>query len=64
MGPSVSIKHIGAEKGVTGSCHRLQAKNLNILKDCGILQGRDSILPIKDWPVKPQELNFLYRAFT
>jgi metallo-beta-lactamase family protein len=60
MSPGVSIKHLGAEKGVTGSCHLLQAKNLNILIDCGIAQGRDSIIPIKDWPVKPQELDFLF----
>jgi len=29
---------------VTGCCHLLQAKGLNILVDCGLAQGNDALL--------------------
>ncbi len=40
------ITHLGAEIGVTGSCHLVQARGLNILVDCGMAQGTDTVLPI------------------
>ena len=54
------ISHLGAEKCVTGSCHLLQACELNILIDCGITQGADRYLPITRWPVKPPDIQFLF----
>ena len=37
------IKHHGAVKGVTGSCHQLFIDDLNsLLIDCGLFQGEDS----------------------
>jgi len=45
---------------VTGSCHLLQANGLNIMIDCGLTQGNDTALPIKDWPVKPSKIDFLF----
>lgn len=37
------IKHHGAVKGVTGSCHQLFIDDANsVLVDCGLFQGEDS----------------------
>lgn len=38
----------------------MQSCQLNILVDCGLCQGNDSQIPIKDWPVKPSEIDFLF----
>ncbi|MEA3359895.1 MAG: MBL fold metallo-hydrolase [Thermodesulfobacteriota bacterium] len=54
------ITHLGAEHTVTGSCHLMQVNGLNIMVDCGIPQGRDHVIPIEKWPVKPRELDFLF----
>lgn len=54
------IYHLGAEHGVTGSCHLLQAGGLNIMVDCGVSQGDDRPVPMIDWPVKPSEIDFLF----
>lgn len=54
------IIHLGAEHCVTGSCHLLQANGLKIMVDCGQAQGRDSVLPMEAWPVKPSEIDFLF----
>jgi len=54
------IIHLGAEQGVTGSCHLMLAGRLNIMVDCGLCQGNDFQIPIKDWPVKPSEIDFLF----
>ena len=40
------IIHIGAEKCVTGSCHLLQVKDLNLMVDCGLAQGHDAGEPM------------------
>ena len=45
---------------VTGSCHLLQAKGLNILVDCGLAQGNDALLPMESWPVGPDDINYLF----
>jgi metallo-beta-lactamase family protein len=57
---TVQITHLGGEHCVTGSCHLLQAQGLNILVDCGMVQGRDAVLPMSSWPVKPSEIDFLF----
>ena len=55
-----NIIHIGAEKCVTGSCHLLQLKGLNIMVDCGLTQGHDAGAPMDSWPVRPDQLDFLF----
>jgi metallo-beta-lactamase family protein len=54
------LTHLGAEKTVTGSCHLLQVKGLNILVDCGLAQGEDRNLPIEEWPLPCAEIDFLF----
>ncbi len=54
------IIHLGGEHAVTGSCHLLQIKGLNIMVDCGIAQGSDPVVPMERWPVKPSELDYLF----
>jgi metallo-beta-lactamase family protein len=56
----MNIIHIGAEKCVTGSCHLLQVKGLNIMVDCGLSQGHDAAAPMDSWPVRPDQLDFLF----
>ena len=60
MSRQPKIIHIGAEKCVTGSCHLLQIKGLNIMVDCGLSQGRDAGEPMDAWPVRPDQLDFLF----
>jgi len=55
-----NIIHLGGENTVTGSCHLLQANGLNIMVDCGLAQGNDTILPMKAWPVSPSEVDYLF----
>jgi metallo-beta-lactamase family protein len=52
--------HLGAETCVTGSCHLLQANGLNILVDCGLVQGSDPETRIKDWPLPPAKIDYLF----
>lgn len=54
------LTHLGGEHTVTGSCHLLQAKDLNIMVDCGLAQGRDSVNPLSDWPIQPKDLHYLF----
>jgi metallo-beta-lactamase family protein len=54
------IIHLGAEHAVTGSCHLIQIKGLNIMVDCGIAQGNDPLVPFEDWPVEPSQLDYLF----
>ncbi len=56
----MEIIHRGGEHTVTGSCHLLQAKGLNILVDCGPAQGRDPVSAIESWPVRPSEIDYLF----
>ena len=58
--PLPTIFHLGAENQVTGSCHLLRANGLNLMVDCGAAQGGDSVLPMKDWPVLPSEVDYLF----
>ena len=38
---NIEIKHHGAVRGVTGSCHELKVHETGILIDCGLFQGSD-----------------------
>jgi len=38
----MQLIHLGGERTVTGSCHLLQARGVNILVDCGACQGSDT----------------------
>lgn len=58
--PFPEVIHLGGENGVTGSCHLLRANGLNILVDCGTVQGRDWAAPMERWPVRPSEIPFLF----
>ncbi|PID58225.1 MBL fold metallo-hydrolase [candidate division KSB3 bacterium] len=57
---SHQITHLGAEHCVTGSCHLLQVNGLNILIDCGHAQGRDAALPFEEWPLKIENIHYLF----
>lgn len=54
------IVSLGAARGVTGSCHLVRTKGMNILVDCGIAQGGDTVSLIDSWPVPPSEIDFLF----
>ena len=54
------ITHLGAEHCVTGSCHLLQVKGLNILIDCGNAQGRDIVLSTAEWPIMVKDIHYLF----
>lgn len=56
----IEITHLGGEKTVTGSCHLLQVRGINILVDCGLTQGSDTVVPIDQWPVHPADIPFLF----
>jgi metallo-beta-lactamase family protein len=49
--------HLSAEKCVTGSCHLLHVRGLNIMVDCGLAQGRDHALAIDTWPLPPAKID-------
>ncbi len=57
---SYTLVHLGAEHCVTGSAHLLQVKGLNILVDCGSIQGDDQVMPMEDWPVSPADIDYLF----
>ena len=54
------VHHLGAKNCVTGSCRLIQIRGSNILVDCGLVQGRDVSVPIEQWPVKPDEVDFIF----
>jgi metallo-beta-lactamase family protein len=56
----MNVTHLGALNTVTGSCHLLQSKGINILVDCGMAQGRDTVSPMSSWLVSPKEIHFLF----
>jgi len=56
----MNIIHLGGENTVTGSCHLLRANGLNIMIDCGLVQGDDSVIPMQSWPVKPSQVDYLF----
>ena len=56
----MKIIHLGGEHTVTGSCHLLQGNGLNIMVDCGLVQGDDFVMPMESWPVRPSEIDYLF----
>ncbi len=56
----MKVIHLGGTDCVTGSCHLLQAAGLNIMVDCGSVQGNDRAVPMENWPVRPSELDYLF----
>ena len=60
MPEKINLIHLGGENCVTGSCHLLQIKGLNIFVDCGSAQGGDLILPMDKWPVPPSDMDYLF----
>ena len=55
----MKIYHLGAENCVTGSCHLVQGNGLNVMVDCGLVQGRDRAAAESDWPIRPEEVDVL-----
>lgn len=53
------VTHLGGETCVTGSCHLVQAEGLNILVDCGAVQGNDRAMPMEAWPVAPAAIHYV-----
>ena len=43
----------------TGSCHLVQAQGLNVLVDCGAVQGNDRAVAMDDWPVAPAAIHYV-----
>ena len=60
MSSPVKITHLGAKNCVTGSCHLVQAAAINILVDCGSAYGHDPELPFDQFPVKPENIDYLF----
>ncbi|ACN15116.1 metallo-beta-lactamase family protein (RNase) [Desulforapulum autotrophicum HRM2] len=56
----MQITHLGGADCVTGSCHLLQANGLNIMVDCGAVQGNDTAVPMERWPVQPCDIDYLF----
>lgn len=56
----MQITHLGGADCVTGSCHLLQANGLNVLVDCGTVQGSDSAVPMEKWKVRPRDIDYLF----
>lgn len=56
----ILITHLGGENCVTGSCHLLQFAGVNIMVDCGSAQGHDLQRPMKEWPLRPSEIDYLF----
>ena len=56
----MQVIHLGGADCVIGSCHLLQANDLNIMVDCGAIQGNDRAVPMKRWPVRPCDIDYLF----
>jgi metallo-beta-lactamase family protein len=54
------LTHLGGLRTVTGSCHLLQARGLNIMVDCGLAQGNDDVAPMETWSVPPSRIDYLF----
>lgn len=54
----MKIKFCGANKGVTGSCHKVTTANHQILMDCGQFQGRkkQEEMNREEFPFSPEEI--------
>ncbi len=56
----MQVTHLGGADCVTGSCHLLQANDLNIMVDCGAIQGNDRAVSMERWPVRPCDIDYLF----
>jgi metallo-beta-lactamase family protein len=56
----MNLTHLGGQNTVTGSCHLLQCNGVNILVDCGLAQGSDTVGPMAGWPVAPGDIDFVF----
>ena len=54
------VSHLGGKNCVTGSCHLVRTRGLNIMVDCGLAQGHDTVLPMSRWPVAPADIDYLF----
>ncbi len=57
---SYILTHLGGLRTVTGSCHLLQTRGLNIMVDCGLAQGNDNVAPMETWGVPPSRIDYLF----
>jgi len=57
--PAYRLTHLGGETCVTGSCHLVQTRGLNLLVDCGAVQGNDRAIPMEAWPVAPAAIDYV-----
>jgi len=57
---SIEIIHLGAANDVSGSCHYVYINDTHILVDCGITQGNARHSDMRQWPVHPSEIDFLF----
>jgi len=57
----VILSFHGADRGVTGSCHGLEAGGLRLLVDCGLYQGRRELVDENSGPFgfDPGQIGFL-----
>jgi len=60
MTETYQLTHLGGEHTVTGSCHLLRTKELTILVDCGLSQGRDAAASLSAWPIAPKDVDYLF----
>ncbi len=58
-GPAYRLTHLGGKACVPGSCHLLQSVGLNILIDCGAVQGNDRAVAMEEWPVAPAAIHYV-----
>ncbi|MDD3226211.1 MAG: MBL fold metallo-hydrolase [Tissierellia bacterium] len=55
----MKIRFLGAVNGVTGSNHLIQARDKNIMLDCGMYQGKDEDLNAEEFAVNPADIDCL-----
>ncbi len=56
----MKVTHLGGAECVTGSCHLLESSGLNIMVDCGAVQGNDTAIPMEGWHVPPCDIDYLF----
>lgn len=56
----MQVTHLGGAEYVTGSCHLLESSGLNIMVDCGAVQGKDRAIPMERWRVPPCDIDYLF----
>ncbi len=54
-----TLSHLGGETCVTGSCHLVQTGGVNLLVDCGAVQGHDRAVPMEAWPAAPDAVDYV-----